>query len=220
MILRLRNFYNNNQDFESTSHMGRHVVTHSQMKARCITDCFITIKCSWLQHALTAFKVLEVQYFIYLYMVKLNDTKLQYVCWGIWWGVHISESSIGTPTTNSYVQNVWLTYISSQDIFYLFLLKTSLNYKLVISIYGSTRSKKTLLALQEKSPFHRVLEMQLKAHHVPNSANRNAKRCLGCRCNLKMKMQELNRQNYTDKLESLVWLYSHMGQWQVKVSML
>ncbi len=25
-------------------------------------------------------------------------------------------------------------------------------------------------------------------------------------------MQEFNRQNYTDKLESLVWLYSHMGQ--------
>lgn len=37
--------------------------------------------------------------------------------------------------------------------------------------------------------FDSILEMQLKAHHVPNSANRNAKRCLGCRCNLKMKMQ-------------------------------
>ncbi len=81
-------------------------------------------------------------------------------------------------------------------------------------------ARRHCLRYRRKSPFHRVLEMQLKAHHVPNSANRNAKRCLGCRCNLKMKMQEFNRQNYTDKLESLVWLYSHMGQWQVKVSML
>jgi len=48
--------------------------------------------------------------------------------WLVW------EKSVGE-------KEVILTDISSQDIFYLFLLESSFDYKLVVTIYGATRLK-------------------------------------------------------------------------------
>lgn len=84
--------------------------------------------------------------------------------------------------------SIWLTDISSQDVLYLFLLESTFDHQLVISIYGTTA--KTPLKLNTKGFTVKQKSMQpdascnIHVYLVPNSASKKAKRCFGCRCNL------------------------------------
>lgn len=103
-----------------------------------------------------------------------------------------------------------LTDISSQHIFYLFLLKSAFNDELVVSVYGATAQKgqnvktinlwKNIWNYAFRLIYSLVLLQTLaivykQTYLVPNSANRNARRCLGWRCKLQRRKRRYRFKN-------------------------
>lgn len=45
---------------------------------------------------------------------------------------------------------IWLTYVSSQDVLYLFLLESPFDHQLVVSIYGTAAKNITYINTEDQ----------------------------------------------------------------------